>query len=403
MKRSDHRITLPDGTRVPKIKNLCLRADVPYWQIRVNGKRVSTDIPIIGKSQIETQGNYKRAIALLLNDQAAAPPKPEPGVELINGDVPTLANYAPIWKRRYMVHHAPATRVREDKILDTFVKRFGALALSELTDTMVIDWRNERRQQFVPRTTRRVTASTVNRDVDVLKQVLSQAVADKHLKTSPLAGLARLPKVNRPLTALSFAQLQVLLQTGFQDKRDRAMTLLAIHAYARLTNMLGVQWRDFKNTTAEDLVELHFDNTKNGTPYVALIPRDVYDEVVRDVPHIKGEPFVFTHRRQAKNPEHWRSIVRKMFAAACKKARIPYGREHHNEDGEHEPGVTFHRLRSSSASVALLRGATIQQVKVAGNWKSMSALEQHYLTTFSAEQRAMAKTAMAGLVPLKEG
>ena len=156
--------------------------------------------------------------------------------------VVTFETLATWYDEQHIVHHKGAERERE--ILQRLRRDFGDLPLTAITKTRVIAWRTARRATSTviahfggsngkPRTFPPPSARTVNREVDLLQQILA-AAAPEHLEVSPLAGLEDLPVV-KPTRADSdlpdrdgdeSAQQQPRLRTekGQPGLRDRDET-----------------------------------------------------------------------------------------------------------------------------------------------------------------------------------
>lgn len=113
-----------------------------------------------------------------------------------------------------------STEALEVHLVDVFRGR----SLTAVTTAAVLEWRT-RRAQFV-------AASTVNREIDVLKAMLAKAVPS-YLDVSPLAGLARLRETRQETRVLTKAGRGTTAR-GAVGRRPRARRVCVGYADAAL-------------------------------------------------------------------------------------------------------------------------------------------------------------------------
>ena len=174
-----------------------------------------------------------------------------------------------------IAHHRG--REREREILKTLRSGFGCKEdgtlrlLREVDRDLVIEWRTERRSRGKvvehfggPRGRPRVfsppSARTVNREVDLLQQILAAAVP-KYLERSPLEGLADLDVMNPKRRIMTETEEEKILPCLAPD--DRAIVLAGLDTLARLSSLLNLRRDDDHQTY------LTFYDTKNGETYRA--------------------------------------------------------------------------------------------------------------------------------------
>jgi integrase len=250
-------------------------------------------------------------------------------------------------------------REREEEILDVLRKAWRGQFVQDVTRVAVVEWRTGRR--------RRVAASTVNREVDVLQHVLAAAVPT-YLAESPIVGLSDLRGETTEPGVLSRADEAKIL--AVLPPADQALVIAALDTLARVSDLLRLRWKDDHG----DHFVFHFPKT--GRRYESPISsrlRAALDRLPR-----RGT-YIFRHRRKAKKPRQWTHSVKQMFERACEKAGVAYGRG---------KGVTFHGLRHTGATRLANAKTNLRDIQAIGGWKSMRMLER-YLHPSDAQQAAV--------------
>ncbi len=213
---------------------------------------------------------------------------------------------------------------------------------------------------------RTTSASTVNREVDLLRSMLRDAVP-KHLEANPLSGLKRLKTVRTPRRLLQ-PEEEVRLLEAATDPQDHALLVLGLDTLVRLGDLL-----DLRRTDRSGLW-LTIRDPKAGQPYqVPLSPRAVLalDAITHDQPHY------FAKFRRAENPEDWRSSVWQRLRKLCAEARVPFGGQ---------GGITFHGATRKTGATRLLieKGLPPAVVQRLGNWRKPDVM----LSIYTEVQRA---------------
>lgn len=220
---------------------------------------------------------------------------------------------------------------------------------------------------------RKVQPRTVNREVDLLKGMLRDAVP-KYLTASPIAGLKRLkaPPLKRRL--LAPAEERRLLD-ACDDAQDRALIILGLDTLIRLGDLLDLE------RSEHDGAWLYVKHAKSGEAYeTALSTRAqaVLKELERG-----DERFYFAKFRRAQNPRDWLGSVRQRFEYLCTQAGLAYGRR--------RGGLTFHwaTRRTGATRYLLEKGAPISAVQKQGNWKHPEMLLRIYAEARRDDQLQM--------------
>lgn len=245
---------------------------------------------------------------------------------------------------------------------------FGSRDLTEVTRTSVQEYMTARLSMRIgtPPTPgradlrRSVKPGTVNREVDLLKEMLREAVP-KYLKASPLVGMRRLRTVKIVKRLLTPVEERRLLKA--MAPADAALYIVAVDTLMRLSNVLNLR-RDENHGT-----HLRLTDSKTGPYEVPLSDRA--RRRLESLPDTGA--YYFSHRRGAKTERDRRSAIRRMLERACKDAGVPYGRA--------VAGTTFHQAtRATGATRMLQRGADIRTVQAVGNWADFRSM-QDYLQT----------------------
>lgn len=263
--------------------------------------------------------------------------------------------------KRYERDIIPTHRgqARELEILPTLRAAFGPMPLESLTRAKVQAWMTARLGQ--KRRGRLVTANTVNREIDLLKSMLRTAVEWHLLEASPIIGMKRLHVTKRPRSRLTIDDEDRLLE-AIDDPRDRAMLIMGLDTLARMGDILDFR-RDHDHGKTLTIVD-----PKNGELLEVPVSRRLR-AALKAVP-MTTSPYYFAHRRVAKNPRDWRSSVRQMLEAACKRADIDYGRANN--------AITWHgATRRTGASRMLARKVPITAVMQLGGWKTLEQVKDY--------------------------
>jgi integrase len=332
---------------------LFTRPDSPYWWLflETTKQKEKTDIKV---GETVAQRKDSRRIALdryhqRMNELAARLyrlPTATPAIR--------FATYAAPYATDTIAHRAGARR--ELELLKALTAFFGDDLLTAIDRDRVKAYHTARRTATSP-----VAAVTINREVDLLKGMLRDAVP-KYLQASPLVGMPRLrvvPPRRRYVSAAEFDQLLAVCE----DPQDTAILVLGRDGLARLGDLLDLQHTD------RDGRLLHVRDPKGGVPYELVLT----DRAVKAVDALGREsPYLFPKFRKAADPRDWTGSVRQRLEYLCRQADIPYGRAKH--------GVTFHwGTRRSGATDLLVKDKhPLPIVQQQGNWKKPNVLLEIY-------------------------
>jgi len=296
-------------------------------------------------------------------------------------NVPTFNALADQYETTDLVHHKG--KERELEILPRLRAHFGDWSIDQIDKDAVKAWRTARRTTSTviphfggPKGPRKVlpppSARTVNREVDVLQQVMAIGVP-KYYAVSPLEGLPDLDVITPIRRLITPDEERRLLKHLARD--DQAIFICGQETLARLGDILDLEKTDDQGE------KLSIRDPKNGMAHEVPISRRLR-MALDALPDGRASKYLFPRRRAAETERDRRNGYAKALARACQAANVPYGRKAH--------GVTFHwATRRTSATRLIRRGgdSVLRTVQRLGNWKSPTVLLNIYQETSLDEMR----------------
>src|SRR5262245_23191022 len=272
------------------------RPDSKFWWVwPEGGKPFSSKILIDGGTPIEQRERRKLALQQY-HTAMTAPPPPEPAAP--TETIPTCLELC----AHYRAHDLPLLggKKREDKVLARWERYFGDVPFTDITRRRIAVYRTERVEHDT-RTLksgeiRPIKASTINKEVRILQQVLSKAVEHELISHSPLYGMKRLRETPAPSCTLTHEETERVLKELSQP--DQALFLMGQDTLVRLGNLLDLQWREVHLADATARI-LRPKDPRQSKPYTVPLSARVV-EALEALP--RNGPYVFHHRRVAKNP-----------------------------------------------------------------------------------------------------
>lgn len=270
-----------------------------------------------------------------------------------------FAKYAATYTTDVIVHRRGAERERE--LVKPLVRFFGDDLMHAIDQDRVRVYMTARREDDV-------SARTVNREIDLLKSMLRDAVP-KYLESSPLTGMKRLRVIPPKRRLLTPAEERRLLQHA--DPVETALLVLGIDGLIRLNDLLDLQRSDRHG------LWLYVSDPKGGEPYeVVLTVRAA--RALEALPDTG--PYYFTRYRGAKTDRDRRARVRRALMALCAAAHVKYGKA--------AGGITFHwATRKTGATRLIAARAPVPAVQRQGNWKTPDVLMSIYAEADRQSQR----------------
>lgn len=340
------------------------RRDSPFWWMLLEGTKVreSTGIPLTGGSPEQDKELRRQAQGVYTTRQAEIA---KAGAGLIVARPAISYSKFAAWHVAHDVaHHRGADKERSMlRALGTYFDRYDSIA--EIDVDAAKEWMTWRKKQVEP--------STVNRELDVLKQLLKAAVP-KYLAASPIAGLRRFRTDEaEPRVLTREEELAMLTAAG---PEDRAWLIVALDTLMRLSNVVYLKWAQVKLPQAV-IVPLNAKVSHDAVP-ITLRMRHALNQLVR------ANEWVFPsfHQRGRGKTAAKNHAIRR-FDFLCQQAVVSHGRA--------ARGVTFHCLRHTGATRALQNGASVRTVMKLGGWKDERSV-MRYVHAADSDVRAAAES-----------
>jgi integrase len=262
----------------------------------------------------------------------------------------------------YLAHVSAHKRsdAREASVLRQLGATFDAWELHSITRAQILEWRTNRAEQ--------VAASTVNREADLLRHVLSTAIPE-YLEANPAGNLRHLRVPERDLRLLEPDEEARLLARA--DPELRGIVVCALDTLMRLTTVASLK----RAQDHRSFLTVLNPKTRGYQVPVSRRLRRALDALPSGKPQDVYFPSI-----QRRTPMARAHEVMRRFAALCSRAGVPYGRP---------DGITFHTLRHTGASRMLGEGVDVKTVAEIGGWKNLVVLERYLHPLSGAQIRAV--------------
>jgi integrase len=270
------------------------------------------------------------------------------------------------WLRLQLAAGRPLTKrdVRTRVIrLRWWREKLGRLKLAAVTAAILVEYRGklarerftrarpgapgstleqgEAAQQFTR------TGPTVNRYLAYLSHVFSIARREWHwVSHNPFDEVGKLSEGSGRVRVLSEAERKALLAETTKDPQLHLLVVLALSTAARAGELLALTWSDVDLRDGRLLLRV----TRNSQPRVVWLHGEAKRllEEHGTVRRIDGRVFASVKGKRYRYDE--------AFETACTRAKIT--------------GFVFHGLRHTAATLLAREGATQEQLKAIGGWKS---------------------------------
>ena len=255
--------------------------------------------------------------------------------------------------------------------------RMGHLKMAEITPAIIVDARSQLARE--PYTRARASAkrtllkpgekpaefrrknSTVNRYLEVLGHVFTVARREWHwISSNPMEGVSKLDEGPGRARYLSDEERARLLAETVKDLQLHTLVVLALSTASRAGELLNMEWRDVDLKDGRVLLGRRQGQqsrleTKNGQARATWISGEALRLLKEHatVRHLNDERVFSSPGRSGGRGKY---NYHDPFVAAVKAAGI--------ED------FTFHGLRHSAATYLARAGATEQQLRAVGGWRS---------------------------------
>ena len=193
------------------------------------------------------------------------------------------------------------------------------------------------------------SGGTVNRYLAALSHLFTVARKEwRWVTTNPVLDVRKLPEGKARDKVLSAEERTALFEETRKDPTLHTFVVVALSTAARAGELKALSWAD----VSLDEGKLTFRDTKNGSTRTAWLvgeAKRLMDELAK-APHESTDPVFRNASGRGEYQYH------KLFEAALEAAGIK--------------GLVFHGLRHTAASWLAGQGATEQQLRAIGGWKS---------------------------------
>lgn len=243
-------------------------------------------------------------------------------------------------------------------------EKIGHLKLGEVTPAILVEYRNRLGKETFTKAKPGAPGSTLkegqaarefrrkpqtaNRYLAYLSHVFTIARKEWHwLSHDPFDGVSKFKEGPGRVRYLSEEERGRLLAETAKDPQLHTLVVLALSTAARAGELLGLTWRDVDLKDGRLLLR----KTKNSQPRAVWL----HGEALRLLKE-HGKVRRLDDDRVFRSVKGKRYDYRESFEAACAAAEVK--------------DFTFHGLRHSAATYLAREGATEQQLKAIGGWKS---------------------------------
>jgi integrase len=243
--------------------------------------------------------------------------------------------------KEYLEHHASKKtdggKVDECRIRLHLLPYFKGMNLASITQADLVEYQTKRLgEDNKERRSGKYTPSSVNRDLQLLKSVLSRAVEWGYLDRSPGQGFKLQREDNSRMRVLTPKEEARILKVSGTPLKE--FVVIGLNTALRKGEMLGLEWPhiDLQHK------QLYVHKSKGGEPRRVPLNKKAVAALKRLKPRESGKLFPIANN------------VNRTFNHACKKAKVK--------------GVTIHTLRHTAISRLIARVADIASVKeIAGH------------------------------------
>ena len=280
----------------------------------------------------------------------------------------SFAQFSATYLRDYAELHKKSVE-RDREILKVLNHAFGSLILHEITahrieqykrDRLAGKWRGHRYKSAA----KSIKPGTVNREMDTLRSLFSQALEWGQIREDPMRKVKRLKLDNRRTRILSEAEQTALLAAC--PKKLGKIVRLALITGARIGEILALTWDDVLTT------ELLLLETKNGRS--RRLPR------ARRSMRCSSPASGAAHRGSLRTPgrtPRTRSMAAHVFKRAVLRADITTG------------DVSLHTLRHTALSRMIAAGIDDHTVMAISGHSSTRMLERYTHPTIARKVDAL--------------
>lgn len=375
--------------------SLYRRKRSPYWWMRIPqghgpARCESTRVLIAAPSAAERQAQraeadliYRARVGDIARQRVGLPTTAAAKAGAPIAD--TLRAFLAWYDTHVVATHRGAARERE--ILQRWQRDLGELRLPEVTLGRVREWVTKRRAEKTGAKRRKhpIAASTINRELRVLKAALTTAARLEKIPSSPLAGMPYLEETT-PKRAYLSVEDEARLLAVMRRPDDRALLIMGLDTLCRLGDCLDLRRVD------DHGAKLWIAQTKTGEG--RWVPCSTRLRAALDaIPKRGSARYYFAHRR-LDTPQRSAYAVRQMLERACAHCTPPivYGRA--------RGGLTWHwATRRTTATRLALAGKPLPTIQAAGGWRTAQMVLDIYAEAQFTDVAAMMSSMPVVAVP----
>lgn len=193
-------------------------------------------------------------------------------------------------------------------------KFFSTYNLDQITLPLVKQYRMKRRDNEAVNRGRKISPSTINREIAVLRHALNVAVENEHLRFNPLLGQGKLfTKENEKQRIFSNEEINALIAEA--PTPLKWFIILAINTGMREGEIMGLRWNevDLKNK----VVTLTAIRTKGNRTRTVFMNDVVFDLLSKQKLQRQGSEYVFPNP-STEMPYKWISHSWEQLLTRCK-------------------------------------------------------------------------------------
>jgi len=212
---------------------------------------------------------------------------------------------------------------RDEQSIKHFLKHFKNKTLQQINPWIIEKYKSERKEEVKP--------STVNRELDTLRNMLNKAVDWGMIESSPYKGIRHFKVNNINLRIINNEEFSKLYESSSLDLKP--ILLCAISTGMRLGELLSLKWNDINWNDDYILVRDSKNYESRTIPINATLLK-----ALSDLKKYSQSDYVFEGRK----------TIKKVWTNALKKSGIAHCR--------------FHDLRHSFASRLVMAGVDLVTV-----------------------------------------
>jgi integrase len=222
----------------------------------------------------------------------------------------------------------------------------GHLKLAHVTPAILVEYRDKLKHRVHRK--KKLTASRVNRYVACLRHLFSVARREWHwISYNPMDGVSMLPEGKGRMRSLNDDERKALLAETAKDPVLHTFVLIALSTACRAGELQKLTWADVDLKAGR----LLFRETKNAQPRAAWLTGAPL-ELLKAHGKVRKLQGVLVFEGKGTKPYDYH----KPYRAAVDAAGIE--------------NLRFHDLRHTAATYLAQQGATEQQLRAIGGWKS---------------------------------